>query len=138
MDYAELSKKFRYTDMNVYPENAMTGDYIINNDLVSDEDDIHEYNRKTLSDYRPDPRTMEYDQKQSKTDSVSVLRLHYAGTRAGDEPSNYNREIFLEDTEPDPRRSFTDPDFREAVKQTWARQKFLVTIYSSKQYIAWS
>jgi hypothetical protein len=127
MDYAELSKKFRYTDMNVYPENSVTDNYMINNDLISDEEDMHEYGRKTLSDYRPDPRTMEYDQKQSKTDSVSVLRLHYAGTRAGDEPSNYNREIFLEDTEKDPRRTFTDPDFRESVKQTWARQKFLVT-----------
>jgi hypothetical protein len=127
MDYAELRKKNLYTDLTVYNKNLPPEDYITQTDIIGDEQDLHDINIGILADYRPDPRTLESDQKQTRTDSVSVLRLHYAGTRAGDEPSNYNREIFLEDTEPDERGWRTDPDFRKAVQQTYGRQKFLKT-----------
>ena len=123
MDYAELKRKFEYTDptINIRQENGFTTAW----DVIADEEDMNRFHRSVITDFRPDPRTMEEDQKQTRTDNVSVLRLHYHGIRTGDDP-DYHKELFLEDTEKDPRRSFTDPDFREAAKQSWARQEYLV------------
>jgi hypothetical protein len=126
MDYAELQRKMEYTEM-VIPEH--NPGYTTVGDLVNDELDLQHYGLKVLADRRPDPRNLEIDQKQTNTDSVAFLRQRYSngyGLRTGDVPENYHSELFLEDTEKDPRRSFVDPDFREAIKQTYGRQKMLI------------
>jgi hypothetical protein len=121
MDYAELNKKFSFTDMTISNDNG----YITTGDLIADEGDFDSFFKTTLADYRVDSRTMEEDQKQSKTDSVSQLRQQYSGTglRYGDDPKNYSAELFLEMTEKDPRRDQIDPDYKQIVKQAWARQQ---------------
>lgn len=125
MDYAELNRKFAYTAMDnaVRPAGAPAGGplYQASADPIASDEDMDDFRRSVLSDFRPDPRTLESDQKQTRTDSVSFLRFRYHGTRAGDDP-DYHKEMFLEMTEKDPRRSMTDPDFRQSVKQGWARQ----------------
>jgi hypothetical protein len=124
MDYAELRKKvFNYTDMTIANQDG----YITTGDLIGDEQDLLTFYNTVLSDKRPDPRTLEEDQKQSPhaNDAVAMLRQRYSdtGLRYGDNPQNYNREIFLEMTEKDPRRDQVDPDFKQATKFAWARQK---------------
>lgn len=122
MDYAELKRKFEYTDQSI--DVREYDGFKSSWDPIADEEDLNKFYRSVVTDFRPDPRTMEEDQKQTQTDSVGTLRLHYHGIRYGDDP-DYHKELFLEQTEKEPRRTFTDPDFRESVKQSWGRQVFL-------------
>lgn len=120
MDYAELGKKFRYTDMS-----KNVNGYTYSDDPIGSEEDMNAYWRNMVSDMRPDVPTIEYDIPTPSVDSVATLRLHYSGIRYGQDSRDYQGELFLEDTTKDPRRSFTDPKFNEAVKQTYGRMQFL-------------
>jgi hypothetical protein len=87
---------------------------------------LEAYQRETLADFRPDPRSLEQDQVQRNNQSAGFLNHRYTGTRSGQEVAH--PELFLGFHGPedrDPRRTFTDPDFNELKKQQDARMKYV-------------
>lgn len=87
---------------------------------------LYAYQRETLADFRPDPRTLEQDQVQRNNQSQGFLNHRYLGNRSGQEV--HHPELFLGFHGPedrDPRRTFTDPDFKELKKQHDARMKYV-------------
>jgi len=87
---------------------------------------LQDYQRETLADFRPDPRTFEQDQPQTNNQSAGFLNHRYTGTRSGQEV--HHPELFLGFHGPedrDPRRTFTDPDFNKLKEQHEARMKYV-------------
>ena len=81
---------------------------------------------ETLADFRPDPRSFEYEQPQTNNQSVGLLNHRYTGTRSGQDV--HHPELFLGfhgEEDRDPRRTFTDPDFKELKKQQDMRMKYV-------------
>jgi hypothetical protein len=87
---------------------------------------LEAYQRETLADFRPDPRSFEQDQPQTNNQSAGFLNQRYTGTRSGQEV--HQPELFLGFHGPedrDPRRTFTDPDFDKLKEQHEARTKYV-------------
>ena len=84
---------------------------------------LDQNSRATLSDFRPDPRTMESDQaRDTRAYAVQFLNHRFHGSRSGDQHPDMP-EIFTELTDLDPRGTATDPDMNQMRRQAWAREE---------------
>lgn len=113
-----LTKKFESTPTDPILLNGLDGNfgYAAYNRLLD------QNNRAVLSDFRPDPRTMESDQaRDTRSYAVQMLNHRFHGTRSGQDPDM--PEIFTELTDLDPRGTATDPDYNQIRRQAWAREE---------------
>jgi hypothetical protein len=85
------------------------------------------YGRQTLMDHRPDPAFLAAEeQRRPETFArAGVLNLHYTGSRDGTSGLPVHRELFLGETDPDPRGIDPMPQWQELRRQQEARTRYV-------------
>lgn len=92
------------------------------------EEEYKNYGARVLTDRRPDPAIMAYEEQRRPeqfSSSGGILNLHYTGSRDGTSGLPQHPEIFLEETDPDPRGIDPMPQWQELRKQQEARTRFV-------------
>jgi len=106
------------------PDEALMAKFEQTNE-IDDVDEIYDnYGRSVLKDTRVDPPAFEYEEPRKSINNKGFINSRYYGGR-GEYNYPAHPEINTELTEKDPRRTFTDPDFRELRMQEDARMRFV-------------
>lgn len=104
MPYSSLARKFESTNIN------------------EDPNQLYDYHRNTITDYRPDNPSLESDRIRYDNHSTERMAHRHTGSRSGLDP--YMPDLFLGLTERDPRGTALGPDMKLARNHTLARGKF--------------
>jgi len=106
------------------PDEALVSKFEYTNEGDNIEYMYDEFSRETLKDRRPDTATFEYEEPRKSISNKGYLNtLHYGGRGEYNYPAH--PEINTEITDREPRRTFTDPDYRELRMQEDARMRFV-------------
>jgi len=106
MPYWQLERKFEYTN------------------IWEDPNQVHDFMRDTVTDFRPDPPSLASDMPRYDNHSVERLSTRHTGSRSGLDP--YTPDLFLGLTEKDPRGSSGELNFNATMNpQKYARAKFI-------------
>lgn len=106
------------------PNSALMEKFEETPDLGDGEGQYENYARNTLSDFAPDPVSLEQNARRKNYNSKGFLNLIHRGGR-GTENTPAHPEMFLGLTEREPRGVATDPDFRNLVRQQEARMRYV-------------
>lgn len=115
----DLKQGMKYGGM---PDSALESKYE-ETDMGDEEMKYNNYARETIMGWNEvtEP-TLESDMPRKSYSSKGYLDLLHSGNRAGEEPAH--PEIFLELTDKEPRRTATDPDYRQLTRQWEERMRF--------------
>ena len=111
----------RYGEM---PNEALAAKFEETADYNDGEGAYDTFARDQIRDWRPDRPRLECEEPRKSFDSKGYLNLLHTGSRSGEEDPRHS-EMFLSETEKDPRGIATDPDFKKLTSQEMARMKYV-------------
>jgi hypothetical protein len=113
-------------------DQALISKFEVTDDTCGAADDCEEayknFGANLLTDRRPDPAIFAYEEQRRPeqfSSSGGIINLHYTGSRNGTSGLPQHPEIFLEETDPDPRGIDPMPQWQELRKQQEARNRFV-------------
>lgn len=116
-----LDAAMRYGEM---PEEALVKKREETDDLYDGEDAYENYARGIVKDWSPDAVAFESDETRRSYAGKGLINSRYYGGR-GTENSPAHPEMFLGETDTDPRGTNVDPDMRLLREQSRARMRFI-------------
>lgn len=108
------------TDYGMVDDDMIRKKFEITENVFFDKNDMNSYNRSLLSDWSPDPVSLESDRAVKNKFSGTKLNLFHSGIRQDNVP--FHPDLCLELTDLDPRGAAENHDNSKFKEQSWRRR----------------